>query len=237
MRQKITKGGTNISYKVDDKFLQIKRHNSFNHKIDYSLLEIFDFVPKLLKNTATEIEWEFINGVEPIIDLTNIQIITKQIKQLHNSNLKFPEFNLTKRIEYYRTKIKELNTNTQVLDDYEHLIDQILKQMDHETPLHNDLFSFNMIQTKDNKIYFVDWEYATMGDKHFELAYLIETSQMSKECENKLLEVYQDYHKDKLLLSKIFVNYIVILWIRTQTPPPHDTKALENRIYQLVKEI
>ncbi|SYV96091.1 Uncharacterised protein, partial [Mycoplasma putrefaciens] len=57
MRQKITKGGTNISYKVDDKFLQIKRHNSFNHKIDYSLLEIFDFVPKLLKNTATEIEW------------------------------------------------------------------------------------------------------------------------------------------------------------------------------------
>ncbi|SYV96093.1 Uncharacterised protein, partial [Mycoplasma putrefaciens] len=51
-----------------------------------------------------------------------------------------------------------------------------------------------------------------MGDKHFELAYLIETSQMSKECENKLLEVYQDYHKDKLLLSKIFVNYIVILW-------------------------
>ncbi|MBY7705033.1 hypothetical protein JIY74_33295 [Vibrio harveyi] len=56
MKQQITKGGTNISYKVDNKFLQIKKYNSFNHNIDYSILKIFDFVPKLIKNTNKEIE-------------------------------------------------------------------------------------------------------------------------------------------------------------------------------------
>ncbi|AJM71885.1 phosphotransferase [Mycoplasma yeatsii] len=237
MKQQITKGGTNISYKVDDKFLQIKKYNTFNHNIDYSLLKTFDFVPKLIRNTDKEIEWEFINGVEPVIDISNIELVANQVKQIHNSNLKFPEFNLTKRVTHYRQKIKELNTNTKVLDDYYDLIDDILKSMDHNTPLHNDLFPFNMIQTNDNKIYFIDWEYATMGDKHFELAYLIETSQMNQECEDKLLEIYKDYDSKKLLLCKIFVNYIIILWFRTQTAAPHNTKMFEDRIYDLASKL
>lgn len=43
--------------------------------------------------------------------------------------------------------------------------------MDKSTPLHNDIYQSNLIWGKDDKIYFVDWEYATMGDKHFDLAF------------------------------------------------------------------
>ncbi|WFQ90594.1 phosphotransferase [Mycoplasma feriruminatoris] len=236
MKIKITKGGTNVSYRIDNTFLQIKKYNEFNHQINYELLKNFDFVPKLISNNKKEIVWEYIDGVEPVIDLNNIKLITDQIKQLHNSNLEFPKNNLKQRVEYYKKKMIELNSGVEVIDKYASLIDDILDSMDHLTPLHNDLFPFNMIQTK-NKIYFVDWEYATMGDKHFELAYLIETSNMSKECEKVFLELYKNYDPNKLLLNKIFVNYIVILWIRTQTSAPYNTTFFEQKIIDYVTKL
>ncbi|QVK05208.1 phosphotransferase family protein [Mycoplasma mycoides] len=236
MKIKITKGGTNVSYRVDNTFLQIKNYNNFNHQINYELLKNFDFVPKLISNNQKEIIWEYIDGIEPIIDLSNINLIAKQVKQIHNSNLKFPDNNLKQRVEYYRNKMSELNTSVEVISKYASLIDDILDNMEFNTSLHNDLFPFNMIQT-ENKIYFVDWEYATMGDKHFELAYLIETSNMSSECEKVFLDLYKDYDEYKLLLNKIFVNYIVILWIRTQTKAPHNTTFFEQKIINYVSKL
>ncbi|WP_434337783.1 phosphotransferase [Mycoplasma capricolum] len=236
MKMKITKGGTNVSYRIDNTFLQIKNYNSFNHQINYELLKDFDFVPKLISNDQKEIVWEYVEGNEPVVDLNNIKTITNQIKQLHNSNLNFPKNNLKQRVQYYRQKIIELNSGIEIIDKYANLIDDILDKMEHSTPLHNDLFPFNMIETK-NKIYFVDWEYATMGDKHFELAYLIETSNMNSECEKVFLDLYSDYDSYKLLLNKIFVNYIVILWIRTQTSAPYNTTFFEQKIINYVTKL
>lgn len=233
---KITKGGTNVSYRIDNTFLQIKNYNNFNHQINYELLKDFDFVPKLISNDQKEIVWEYVEGNEPVVDLNNIKAITNQIKQLHNSNLNFPKNNLKQRVQYYRQKMVELNSGIEIIDKYANLIDDILDKMDHSTPLHNDLFPFNMIETK-NKIYFVDWEYATMGDKHFELAYLIETSNMNSECEKVFLDLYNDYDSYKLLLNKIFVNYIVILWIRTQTSAPYNTTFFEQKIINYVTKL
>ncbi|KKW61838.1 phosphotransferase [Mycoplasma capricolum] len=236
MKMKITKGGTNVSYRIDNTFLQIKNYNNFNHQINYELLKDFDFVPKLISNDQKEIVWEYIEGNEPVVDLNNIKAITNQIKQLHNSNLNFPKNNLKQRVQYYRQKMIELNSGIEIIDKYANLIDDILDKMEHSTPLHNDLFPFNMIETK-NKIYFVDWEYATMGDKHFELAYLIETSNMNSECEKVFLDLYNDYDSYKLLLNKIFVNYIVILWIRTQTSAPYNTTFFEQKIINYVTKL
>ncbi|AOQ22473.1 phosphotransferase [Mycoplasma capricolum subsp. capripneumoniae] len=236
MKMKITKGGTNVSYRIDNTFLQIKNYNNFNHQINYELLKDFDFVPKLISNDQKEIVWEYVEGNEPVVDLNNIKAITNQIKQLHNSNLNFPKNNLKQRVQYYRQKMVELNSGIEIIDKYANLIDDILDKMEHSTPLHNDLFPFNMIETK-NKIYFVDWEYATMGDKHFELAYLIETSNMNSECEKVFLDLYNDYDSYKLLLNKIFVNYIVILWIRTQTSAPYNTTFFEQKIINYVTKL
>lgn len=76
-----------------------------------------------------------------------------------------------------------------------------------------------------------------MGDKHFELAYLIETSNMSNQCEKVFLDLYRNYDEHKLLLNKIFVNYIVILWIRTQTKAPHNTTFFEQKIINYVAKL
>lgn len=236
MKIKIDKGHTNISYREGDVFVQQKMRNGFNHGIDYSLLKQFDFVPKLIENESNTIKWEFIEGNEPQINFDNIELIAKQIKIIHNSKLKFPKNNIAARIKSYRKIFNELKQNVPVLNDFYRSINQTLAKMDHSSPLHNDLWPFNMIENK-GKIYFVDWEYATMGDKHFELAYIIESSNMSKDLEQKFLEAYGEYNPLYLLRHKMLVNYIVILWVHTQTPPPFDTKIYQQRIYDYAIEL
>ncbi|BAW18156.1 phosphotransferase system PTS lichenan IIa component [Mycoplasmopsis bovigenitalium] len=236
MKIKIDKGHTNISYREGDVFVQQKMRNGFNHGIDYSLLKQFDFVPKLIENEFNTIKWEFIEGYEPQINFDNIELIAKQIKIIHNSKLKFPKNNIAARIKSYRKTFNELKQNVPVLNDFYRSINQTLAKMDRSTPLHNDLWPFNMIEN-NGKIYFVDWEYATMGDKHFELAYIIESSNMSKDLEQKFLEAYGEYNPLFLLRHKMLVNYIVILWVHTQTPAPFNTEMYQQRIYDYAIEL
>ncbi|MCS4537030.1 MULTISPECIES: phosphotransferase [unclassified Mycoplasma] len=239
MKIKIEKGHTNISYRYGDKFIQEKVYNGFNHKIDYTLLEKFDFVPKLLEEEQKEIVWEFIEGAQPTITLENAELIAKQVRQIHESKLPFPPSNHAARVKFYRRQLKECQRSVQVLEDFYRPINKTLANMRKDTPLHNDLWPFNMIEQND-KIFFIDWEYATLGDKHFELAYIIEASSMSKEVEDKFLQAYGDYNEVFLLRHKMLVNYLVILWVHTQTQPPFNTDEYAQRIYkydQLLKEM
>lgn len=52
--------------------------------------------------------------------------------------------------------------------EYYYLID--LKNSDLSTLIHNDLYFSNILLTDEEKVYFVDWEYASMGNKYFDLA-------------------------------------------------------------------
>ncbi|WP_029608894.1 phosphotransferase [Mycoplasma simbae] len=236
MKIRIQKGHTNRSFQEGNVFVQEKVYNGFNHKIDYQLLSNFDFVPMLISNDTDLIKWEFIEGVEPTINLTNASIIAQQVRQIHQSNLKFPPSNHAARVKQYRRQMKELSRTVPVLEKFFRPINQTLAKMDKSTPLHNDLWPFNMIQTSE-KIYFVDWEYATMGDKHFELAYIIEASGMDSECEQAFLQAYGSYSPLYLLRHKILVNYLVILWVHTQTQPPFDTDKYEKRILELDSQL
>jgi len=52
MEKDIQIGHTNgRKYKEGNTFVLEKRKNEFNHRIDYSLLSEFDFVPKLIEET------------------------------------------------------------------------------------------------------------------------------------------------------------------------------------------
>lgn len=236
MRVQINKGHTNVSYRDGSKFIQEKKHNGFNHNIDYSVLNVFDFVPKLLSDNTQFSEWEFIDGVEPTISLDNVEQIAQQIKAIHNSKLVFAPSNHARRVKHYRMLMKQFNRRVEVLDKYYRSINLTLAKMAKNTPLHNDLWPFNMIETKD-KIYFVDWEYATMGDKHFELAYVIEASDMNAQIESKFLQAYGNYNPVHLLRHKMLVNYLVVLWVHTQTQPPFDTHKYQQRIERYANEL
>ncbi|QBF34958.1 hypothetical protein EG856_03525 [Mycoplasmopsis phocirhinis] len=236
MKIKIKKGHTNISYRYKDKFIQEKVYNGFNHKIDYTLLKKFDFVPELLCENKSEIMWKFIDGQQPSITLNNVELIAKQVKSIHESKLSFPPSNHAARVKFYRNELKRSQRKLKVLDEFYRPINKTLANMHKDTPLHNDLWPFNMIE-QDDKIFFIDWEYATLGDKHFELAYIIEASNMDKAVEHKFLQAYGDYNEIFLLRHKMLVNYLVILWVHTQTKPPFATELYEQRIYQYDEQL
>ncbi|UUD35674.1 phosphotransferase [Mycoplasmopsis caviae] len=236
MKVLIKKGHTNISYRDNELFIQQKVVNKFNHKLDYSLLSNFDFVPKLIKNENDEVWWEFIDGKEYWNDENNIIQVANNLKILHSSKLKFPASNHAARIKEYRKILQEKKIKLKVLDDFYRPINMTLSRMRKDTPLHNDLWFFNMI-VKNKKVYFIDWEYSSLGDKHFELAYYIEANELSNEQEKLFLETYGNYDYIYLLRHKILVNYIVILWAYSQDVLPFSTNKYEERIYHLNNEL
>ncbi len=213
--KKITPGFTNISYIENDNFLQDKKKNGFNHNIDYSILNIFKFVPKLIQDNEQTIEWEFIEGETPEMNDENIVKIANQLKEIHNSKLKFPDFNIKGRVNNYLKTLASKNINIPKINEYYAKINKILANMKKDTPCHNDLWPVNMIKRGD-QIFFVDWEYATMNDKHFDLAYFIEASKLTDEQETLFLNTYDDYNYEYVLQNKILVNYLVVLWVNSQ---------------------
>ncbi|UVD81707.1 phosphotransferase [Mycoplasma iguanae] len=237
MKTQIKTGHTNISYHKDNLFIQEKIKNPFNHNIDYSILEKFDFVPKLIFNSPAEIHWEWIEGKQ--LEITNDTIVKMAhlMKTIHNSKLDFPASNHAARVKAYRKILNEKNINLEILNKYYKKINLILKNMDKNTPLHNDLWDRNILVDKNNKIWIVDWEYATKGDKHFDLAYFIESCRLTDQQETLLLNEYDDYDYEYIIQQKIFVNYLIILWIWAQKIKPFDDKEFHEKIEFLVLEL
>ncbi|UUD36884.1 thiamine kinase [Mycoplasmopsis californica] len=213
--QKITQGLTNYSYVENNTFVQEKHKNQFNHNIDYAILSVLNFVPKLILNTPEKTKWELIEGEEPKLTKDNIEKISDCLKTLHNSNLAFPKFNIKDRIREYLKILAQKGIKIPKIDAYYKRINKILTNMKKDTPCHNDLWTQNMV-LKNDKLYIVDWEYATMGDKHFDLAYFIESSHLTDEQETILLDRYDDYIYEYILQQKILVNYLVVLWVNAQ---------------------
>jgi len=102
IRKKIQKGHTNVSFREGDIFLQEKIYNEFNHKINYDILKQFNFVPKLISQNNIENKWKFIEGETPKITNDLLIKIANCLKEVHNSKLIFPPFNIAARIKTYR---------------------------------------------------------------------------------------------------------------------------------------
>ena len=235
--EKINSGHTNISFKKNNTFFQQKIKNGFNHKINYKELKEFDFVPKLIEDTSETIEWEWIEG-KTLDDPTNEDLIkiAQILKQIHNSKIQLPKSNIRQRINEYRKILKEKNIKIDIIEKLFKKINMILKNINRNTPIHGDVWGKNIIKTNDKKLYFIDWEYAHMGDIHFELAYIIESYNFSKQKEDVLLKEYKYYSDELLKKHKVLINYLIILWAYSQKELPYDIKGQIKRLENLSKE-
>ncbi|WP_412031546.1 phosphotransferase [Metamycoplasma buccale] len=229
-------GFTNKTYKDEENnlFIKIKSFDSFNHKTDYKLLNKLSFSPEVIENTPEKLVTKWIDGKTLNSEsLTNkqLKIIGEHLITLHNSRLPFfKENQIARRFKVYREKIKKLQRKIPILDKYYKKINIFLKSIDTSAPVHNDLWLFNMIEN-ENDIYITDWEYATMGDVHFDLAYFIESSNLNKEQEKIFLDAYGDDFEEKyLLIHKIIVNALIILWVYQHEVLPFETTIYEKRV-------
>lgn len=234
--QKIQQGLTNHSYIKDGKFFQDKVYTGFNHTIDYSILKTLDFVPKLYENNNEFISWELIGGDNPTTSNEDIISIAKLIHKTHNSKLKFPSFNIKKRIVEYLKILNKKGIKIPKIDEYYQRINKILANMKKDTPSHNDLWLKNLVK-KEDKIYITDWEYATMNDKHFDLAYFIESCNLTDEQETVFLDAYDDYVYEYILQQKILVNYLVVLWVNCQPKKYFDDQEYIDRLDKYSQQI
>ena len=75
-----------------------------------------------------------------------------------------------------------------------------------------------------------------MGDIHFELAYIIESYNFSKQKEDVLLKEYKYYSDELLKKHKVLINYLIILWAYSQKELPYDIKGQIKRLENLSKE-
>lgn len=235
-------GYTNKTYhdKSRNLFVKVKSYDPFNHKIDYKILNTLDFSPKVVFDDAQKLETEWIDGLElNPNNLTNeqLKIIGKELITLHNSKLKFPKQNqIARRFKIYLQKISSLNKKVPIIDRYYNKLNTFLKNIDTSAPCHNDLWLFNMI-FKNNIVYITDWEYASMGDVHFDLAYFIESSNLTKDQEEVFFEAYgDDYEPKYLLIHRIIVNALIVLWINSHEINPFSDEIYNERVEKYMQE-
>ncbi|GAA5442503.1 thiamine kinase [Microbulbifer sp. NBRC 101763] len=86
---------------------------------------------------------------------------------------------------------------------------------------HNDLSTGNLIAGKARRLYAIDWEYAAMGDRFYDLAVIIEEHQLSRIQQQSLLELYlrrnpAREHWQRLYHWRRMYKYLSLLWYAVQ---------------------
>jgi thiamine kinase-like enzyme len=132
---------------------------------------------------------------------------------------KFPaRFDSFRVVEAYRATA--IAHGVRVPADYEAAkarADEIERQLGPraEHPCHNDLLNANFIRGEDG-IRIVDWEYAGMGDRFFDLANFAVNHDLTADDEAQLLESYfgerRDGDRARLRLMRFMSNFREAMW-------------------------
>lgn len=81
---------------------------------------------------------------------------------------------------------------------------------------HMDPTAPNWIQTADNKLVLLDWEYAAIGHPLWDLAALLQGVELSADDEQFLLQAYGLKHYRGWEFAKTQMSYLTALWYRVQ---------------------
>ena len=237
----LTKGHTNYSYYLETQnnkyFYQKFVFEKFNHKLNYLELTILPFVPKIINVDKQSILTIFINGKVATKSIKNLCKIAKILKKTHNSKIKLPKYNIDERIKYYYNLLQRKKVPKLVFENYEKIMKLASSIQNINKPCHNDAWLKNFIIDEKKRIYLCDWEFATMNNYHFDLAYFITSSYLSKKEEEIFLTAYGKYDHKQLKICKILVFYITILWVLVQPKIIFPYKQLIIEMDKLLREL
>ncbi len=202
-------GMSNFTYKVKDdkenlyvyRFPGRKNYNFVNydeekiHLKEIEKLNISNEVVFLEPSEGLKIS-KYVEG-ENIGDDVDLELVSSILKKLHNSDVKFKDYDHLGRLKKYET----LHTND--MEEYFKLKEEFLKIYDTylkkhiKYPAHNDSQVANFIQTPSGDIKLLDWEYAGVNDYIYDIACFGNADfNMAK----KLLSVYEDDVNDEKLI-------------------------------------
>ena len=208
-----------VSYNNNDYFVKICIAD-YLHTDRINELSILNKVSKInlapniyyFSNKSGNMITSWIDGSMPSLDDFNssnfLNMLSNSLKRLHNLKCEkqFNPFNdIRKRIEICKDLNLPLPKSINILLEFLTYIEYKLNKSPLIGLCHNDLNASNIILTS-NKLYFVDYEYSSMGDIFFDLATI--SWFFSEKSRKDLLKFYfgeynpKDYEK---LLDFIFI--------------------------------
>lgn len=208
-----------VSYNNNDYFVKICIAD-YLHTDRINELSILNKVSKInlapniyyFSNKSGNMITSWIDGSMPSLDDFNssnfLNMLSNSLKSLHNLKCEkqFNPFNdIRKRIEICKDLNLPLPKSINILLEFLTYLEYKLNKSPLIGLCHNDLNASNIILTS-NKLYFVDYEYSSMGDIFFDLATI--SWFFSEKSRKDLLKFYfgeynpKDYEK---LLDFIFI--------------------------------
>ena len=208
-----------VSYNNNDYFVKICIAD-YLHTDRVNELSILNKVSKInlapniyyFSNKSGNMITSWIDGSMPSLDDFNssnfLNMLSNSLKSLHNLKCEkqFNQFNdIRKRIEICKDLNLPLPKSINILLEFLTYLEYKLNKSPLIGLCHNDLNASNIILTS-NKLYFVDYEYSSMGDIFFDLATI--SWFFSEKSRKDLLKFYfgeynpKDYEK---LLDFIFI--------------------------------
>ena len=199
-----------VSYNNNDYFVKI----CINELSILNKVSKINLAPNIyyFSNKSGNMITSWIDGSMPSLDDFNssnfLNMLSNSLKSLHNLKCEkqFNPFNdIRKRIEICKDLNLPLPKSINILLEFLTYIEYKLNKSPLIGLCHNDLNASNIILTS-NKLYFVDYEYSSMGDIFFDLATI--SWFFSEKSRKDLLKFYfgeynpKDYEK---LLDFIFI--------------------------------
>ncbi|MCS4536662.1 phosphotransferase [Mycoplasma sp. CSL7475-4] len=223
--KQLTAGYTNISYVKNDLFIQQKRLNGFNHLHNLSVFNNLKPNQKVIYEDEKIIVRKFIQACD--IDFNDWEIRKKiaiAIADIHNYNVKLLNNKIYERIIHYVEQLKDHKKyNSVFTQNIKNKIISNAKYLPNDVVSHNDLNRANILLDKTNNIKIIDFEYASLNSKYFDIAYHCSDLDYNTEDEKKFIEIYrkntEDYFDfDEYYRVKAIVNFYGISWSLTFNP-------------------
>lgn len=207
-------GKTNINHRFEKYFIQKKIKNGYNHKFKSSLLPKTDFLLPIIYEDDKILIREYIQNNFSCWNDESLKKIASTLAQMHRLTFNLPKNTIKKQFIYYLNKsykkIKEF-----LIDDsfIESMID-FSKKLNEKHFVHNDLCQENIIFDVNGNVKFIDLEYASQGNKYYDLAYFIEANKLTNKQSLIFINNYfkDKYDKNKLQKFRLFVNFFGLLW-------------------------
>lgn len=222
-----TQGLCNTIYKLksskNDYLLRVFKHN---HTDEHSRKKEFEIQkrafekgiaskPYLLDEKKELMICDFLKGShKKKLEKQDIKALVKSLKKLHSIKINQPKYELKKDFKNYGKNLKDKESKRLIKEALSEL--KKLKKYKFEAVLsHHDLNQQNILFHK-NRVKFIDWEFACINDRFFDIANICIEFKLNKAQETQVLKSYfkrlKPKHTLKLTSYKIIYTNLWKLW-------------------------
>lgn len=222
-----------------NRFIVQKNHNNFDNKLNISKIEKFYFVPLCVYEDEDRTIWKWINSKQ-LSSFNNhqIKVLAKAMRTLHDSNVEFPEYILSKKINWYldhmeiKTLLEDLKGNKRINE-----IIKWIKQIKPDANCHNNLNFNNIFFNSSDNLYIIDWSVAYRNNRYLDIAFLFENTQMTPELESLFWKSYgmicpKDFYK-----YRIIVHFTAYLYNKLLNTDFNAAKVNTKRINEIFEKL